>query len=574
MTVTHLFMILFLCACGFVAAGRLSPGPGSAAETPSYIGNAACARCHEAIARAYAETPMARSSGEAIAEFNGGAFTHQPSGVSYRMVSEGGKLFLEYERGGTAAIKGRRQMLYFIGSNAAGRSFLFSQDRYLFQSPVTYYSQSKRWGVSPGYEANREMRLNRPVDANCLFCHASQLQPIYGAQNRFADQPFKYGGVSCERCHGPGSLHVEGKAKLVNPAKLDPTRRDSICAQCHLSGESRVESPNKRLAQFRPGDLLADYVSFFVFENAGARGLKVNSHVENMAGSACKLKSGDRMSCMSCHDPHSVPKPQASAAWFRSRCLQCHQMEKLSGVHNGASAQELNCAGCHMPRVRAVDGGHGVMTDHSIALRGPLPGTRPGTGAEPLRPPHKTLVADAARRLVPFPGFRSDDRTLGIAYAEVSLVSASQFHESEARRLLTAALNAREGTGAAQAGDAEFFARLGFLHQQRGALPQAALAYEIALQVEPHRTDALVNLGGIYAAQGRIEEAEKLWREALGQNAGLTEAAVNLALAYRSEGKLLQARELLQRAISFDPDSEQIRQLLKEIGSSTGILRR
>jgi tetratricopeptide (TPR) repeat protein len=163
---------------------------------------------------------------------------------------------------------------------------------------------------------------------------------------------------------------------------------------------------------------------------------------------------------------------------------------------------------------------------------------------------------------------------LGLAYAEASLVSASQFHESEALRLLTAALNARERTDAVGAGDAEFFARLGFLHQQRGALPQAARAYEISLQVEPHRTDALVNLGGIYAAQGRIEEAEKLWREALGQNAGLTEAAVNLARVYRSEGKLPQARGLLQRAIRFDPDSGQVRQLLKEIDSYTDIPRR
>jgi hypothetical protein len=107
--------------------------------------------------------------------------------------------------------------------------------------------------------------MNRPIDASCLLCHASQPQPIFGTQNRFAEPPFKGGGVSCERCHGPGSLHVEGKAKLVNPAKLDAARRDSVCAQCHLSGEARVERTDKRLARFRPGDRLADYVSFFCF---------------------------------------------------------------------------------------------------------------------------------------------------------------------------------------------------------------------------------------------------------------------------------------------------------------------
>jgi len=39
---------------------------------------------------------------------------------------------------------------------------------------------------------------------------------------------------------------------MVNPAKLDAARRDSICEQCHLAGEARVEKPGKQLAVFRP----------------------------------------------------------------------------------------------------------------------------------------------------------------------------------------------------------------------------------------------------------------------------------------------------------------------------------
>jgi predicted CXXCH cytochrome family protein len=434
---------------------------------------------------------------------------------------------------------------YFIGSNAAGRSYLFAIDRFLFQSPVTYYAQLKRWDVSPGYELDRAMRMNRPVDANCLFCHASQSQPIFGAQNRFADPPFKHGGVSCERCHGPASLHITGKARLVNPAKLDAARRDSICAQCHLSGAARVELLGKRLAQFRPGDLLADYVSFFVFETAMGAGLKVNSHVENLAESRCKQQSGERLSCLSCHDPHSVPAPQERAAWFRNRCLQCHQAEHLPATHNRAS----DCATCHMPRSQAVDGGHGVMTDHSI----------------PKLPGKTTETAGASHRLIPFPGFKSDDRMLGLAYAEAALTSSDRFHESEALRLLTAALKLHPETR-----DAELFARLGFLHQQRGDLMRAGRAYETALQVDHHRTDALVNLGGIYAAQGKMEEAAKLWRDALECNIGLTEASINLAQVYRSQRKLSLARDILQRALRFDPDSGHARQLLGEVESDLG----
>ena len=433
-------------------------------------------------------------------------------------------------------------MKYFIGWNAAGRSYLFSLERFLFQAPVAFYAQAKRWDASPGYEADREMRMNRPIDANCLFCHASQPQPIFGTQNRFAEPPFKGGGVSCERCHGPGSLHVEGKAKLVNPAKLDAARRDSVCAQCHLSGEARVELPDKHLAQFRPGDHLADYVSFFVFDDAARAGLKVNSHVENLAESACKQKSGDRMSCLSCHDPHTLPKPQERAAYFRNRCLQCHQAERLPPAHDRAS----DCASCHMPRARAVDGGHGVMTDHSIRSPGQSP------------PRKATQAAAAARRLIPFAGFTSDARMLGLAYAELALAGDDQSLESEALRLLTDALKQHPH-------DAEVLSRLGFIYSQRGDAARAGRAYEIALLVDPHRTVALVNLGGIYAEGGGVEVAVRLWREALERNAGLTEASINLARAYHAQGKTPQARDVLRRAMRFDPDSEAARRLLKEL---------
>jgi predicted CXXCH cytochrome family protein len=560
MGIARLITGIFLCACGVAAAGRVSPGFSLASETATYVGDAACARCHEAIAREYAATPMARTSGLARADFTEAVFTHPASGVHYRMVDEGGKAFLEYERGGPAAIKGKQELQYYIGSNAAGRSYLFSADRYLFQSPVTYYAQSKRWGVSPGYESDLEMRWNRPVDANCLFCHSTQSQPIYGTQNRFADPPFKHGGVSCERCHGPGSLHAQGKAKLVNPGELDPARRDSVCAQCHLSGEARVALPGKGIAQFRPGEKLADYVTYFVFEGAARGGLKVNSHVENMAQSMCKRKSGDRMSCLSCHDPHSIPKPQESAAWFRGRCLQCHRSERMTGVHAGKPASDLDCAGCHMPKSRAVDGGHGVMTDHSVPLRGAASGTDPEAA-------RKTAAPDATRKLIPFPGYRSDGWMLGLAYAEVATPDGDKSHEDEALRLLSAELNARQQTGVAKpagAVDGELFARLGFLYGRRGDAARAARAYETALRIDPGRVDAMVNLGGIYAGQGRLEEAEKLWREALLRNAGLTEASINLARLYFSQKKLSLAREILTRALRFDPDSGQLRQLLRE----------
>jgi hypothetical protein len=151
---------------------------------------------------------------------------------------------------------------YFIGSNAAGQSYLFARYGYLFELPVTWYRQKQAWDASPGYEQDREVRLSRPIDPTCLSCHASRLRPIYGTQNRYADPPFLDNGVACERCHGAGSEHARnpGAAAMANPAKLAPDARDSVCAQCHLTGEARIErrAPVRRVSRRRETGRLRD----------------------------------------------------------------------------------------------------------------------------------------------------------------------------------------------------------------------------------------------------------------------------------------------------------------------------
>jgi tetratricopeptide (TPR) repeat protein len=545
----RLKLILLLC-CGLIAPASFRPFrvDALAVEQASYVGNRACAECHQEIARSYAQTPMAASSGAVRDDVVEGGFRHNASGVSYRIVRDDGAVWLEYERrdGAPAGdrLRGRRQLQYFIGSNAAGRSFLSMIDRFLFQAPVTWYAQSQRWDVSPGYETDREMRFNRPIEANCLYCHASQSQPVFGAQNRYVDPPFTQPGVGCERCHGPGSLHARGLAAMINPAQLDAARRDSVCAQCHLSGEARVERPGKRLAFYRPGDLLSDYVSYFVFEESQKPGLKANSHVENLAQSACKGRGGERMSCLSCHDPHSVPSPRERADYFRGKCLACHQPEALPA--NERHALKADCAGCHMPKSRVVDGGHGVLTDHRI----------------PRVPSEPRAGVGAGRKLVSFPGFTSDARMLGLAYAEVALRSDDPFHQREAWLLLSGALP-RHAT------EPELLTRLAFIYEARNETEQALKLYEAVLRTEPHRAPqfviAAVNAGRIYAARGEMERAIALWQDALARNPALGEAAFNLALALQSQGKRKKAGEALEQLLRFDPDSARSKDLLRQI---------
>jgi hypothetical protein len=181
--------------------------------------------------------------------------------------------------------------------------------------------------MRPGTSRYLQAPIFLPVQARCLYCHTSTVQPkMGGTTNRFVAQPFLHTGVTCEACHGDPASHISSgrKATIVNPAKLEAARRDSICEQCHLESEARFENPNRSILDFRPGDRVTDYFSYFVHEGAPKAGKGAVSQVEALQVSTCKRASGDRLTCITCHNPHLRPTARERVEHYRSKCLQCH----------------------------------------------------------------------------------------------------------------------------------------------------------------------------------------------------------------------------------------------------------
>ncbi len=461
-----------------------------------FIGSQLCRHCHAEVFDAYSRTPMARSSGR-VEAVPAAQFT--AAGHRYEIADR----TLRFD-GGSSTID------YFIGSNAAGRTYLREREGYLFELPVTWYAQKQAWDASPGYEKDSEVRLTRAVEPTCLQCHSSRVRPVLGTQNRYGDPPFLENGVACERCHGPGSEHAQNPAKspMVNPAKLDAERRDAVCIQCHLTGEARIDRAGRKFSEYRAGDRLSDVATYFVWK-LGRRDLKVTSHVEKLAGSTCKTAAGDKLWCGTCHEPHT------NADKTQQACVGCH---------TEAHRQQERCATCHMPRTLAVDANHGVMTDHSI----------PRTG--------KSVAAPAQKTLVPFLG-TGDDRALGLAYAELGDRRAKEF-------LLRAAPQ-----------DWPVRLRLAVLEPDAA---RAAQLYESVLRENPYEPAALVNLGTHLARLGRYTEAGQLWDRALLTNPALEEAVLNLAQVRPPK----DARALLLRYLEFNPVSRKAREQLTKLASA------
>jgi predicted CXXCH cytochrome family protein len=393
--------------------------------------------------------------------------------------------------------------------------------------------------MSPGYQREREMPLTHPAGPACLFCHASRIQPtVPGTRNRFEGVPFLQRGVGCERCHGPGSSHVRDPlhAPMVNPARLPPQARDSVCMQCHLEGVSRIALPGRSLEDFEPGDRLADVVRTFVAKHPADEPLGAVSQVEALTMSRCSRESGGGLSCLTCHDPHAADDRASRVARYRKACVTCH-----SRFATGHHAREPDCTTCHMPRRDSADISHTEVTVHRIGL-------------------HSTAEAGGGDvgtlRLEPFgaPSSGGGARELGLAYVEVG-PRAGTYGASEALRLLSQA--ARQHPE-----DALVLARLAFLEQSRGNQAAAEAGYRRALALDSTLATAAANLGVLLARRGNLAEAIALWRPAFERNPDLIDLGVNLALGECVGGDRAAAAAVLNRVLRFNPDSARARQVM------------
>jgi photosynthetic reaction center cytochrome c subunit len=485
-------------------------------------GASRCKVCHSAEVEGFVRSAMAHSLRRASQEPTGSVTIPNGKITAYSMPTG------SWQRLETGGEVNNFQIDYVIGSGKHASGYLVDITGHLFQSPIAFYKSRNSYDLAPGYEKTQDPDFTRPVAEGCVFCHAGSALHVSGTDNQYRDPVFPNEAISCERCHGPSGRHLaDPKAgTIVNPAKLEPGARDSICEQCHLMGVTRVLNPGREFRDFQPGQRLESTFTTYhdvLPPNTPPGTFKVISHVEQLALSACARSSQGRLWCGTCHDPHSPPTQPVE--YYRSRCLTCHTA-KFPAAH---PAIDNNCIGCHMPRRDAQDGGHTAFTDHRIQRRPEqiLPGGPPGGEIAPWREPAPDL----------------QKRSLGIAYVSAGLQRRSANSLVQGYRLLTEVQQEFSS-------DPEVFTSMGTALLIGKQPTEAEFAFERALSLRPNSTVAETNVAAAHQQAGDIDGTIMHLERAIALDPLHLPATSALISLYRQLGNPAKADELAEKVRS------------------------
>ncbi|MGP0069625.1 MAG: tetratricopeptide repeat protein [Isosphaeraceae bacterium] len=331
-------------------------------EPARHVGSARCAECHRSIYQSQQGSLHARTfrRGSELADLPlPGHPLRDPVRPEVRHSISRLSGSIQFEARDRDRVQ-RALVAYALGSGDRGLTPVgLDEQKHLRELRLSHYADGPVWDVTTGHPPQPrpgEGFLGRFLSSDelrsCLFCHTT----VARSARDQTDPESADRGIGCERCHGPGEVHLPAVRSRFPDLAIARPRAGSgpqvvaLCAQCHSPLGREVTRTDPVAVRF-PGTTLT--------------------------WSRCYSNSGGLLDCLTCHSPHH--DAEKAPAFYEAKCLGCHSTSTVSAGANPLSPTEESrrvictvspnkgCLPCHMPTVK-IRIPHSKFTDHDIRV--------------------------------------------------------------------------------------------------------------------------------------------------------------------------------------------------------------
>jgi predicted CXXCH cytochrome family protein len=354
-----------LAAITSLAWGWFETVPRQVAANPTYVGRETCAQCHQPELQRWQgsdhDLAMTLTTDKTVvADFNNTSFEYH--GVTTRFFRRDGKFMVNTE--GPDGQLHDYEVKYTFGVRPLQQYMIEFPDGRIQVLRESWDVKNKKWFfVTPPDVTNERILPGDPLhwtgigqnwNTTCADCHSTDIHKNYDPAKNTYHTTWQEINVSCEECHGPGSVHVD-LAKRWSPfwdRKIGyglPNLKDKnldtqleMCAKCH-SRRYQVHE------DFRAGQPFFNHYEPVVLAEGlyQADGQILDEVYEYDSFLQSKMHA-NRVRCTDCHDPHSLKlKFQGNRL-----CAQCHDPAKFDTTahhHHTDGSAGAQCINCHMP---------------------------------------------------------------------------------------------------------------------------------------------------------------------------------------------------------------------------------
>jgi hypothetical protein len=569
-----------------------------------YVGIEACQSCHYDKFVTFIETGMGQSFKKAHLLKSSANFNNQIPvydsflNFYYLPFATNNNIYIkEYRLENNDTVYSRIEKIsYIVGSGHHTNSHFTEENGFIYQAPLTFYTQKGKWDLPPGFEKGNNTRFSRKIGLECMSCHNAMPNLLKNSDNQYIDLPH---GINCERCHGPGELHVKYKSQgivvdtdneidysIVNPSKLSWERQIDVCQRCHLQGNA-VLKPGKTYTDFRPGMNLSSVFDQFSPEFESGDEFVMAAHAERFQKSKCfiasQTKEGDKanygFTCISCHNPH-VSVRQTNTQVFNQKCQSCHSNNSQTicdETEVNRKTKDYNCVSCHMPSSGTSDIPHVSVHDHYIrkpqkggeSATGKLIGLRCITNKKPDVNTITEAYTSYYEKFDPNPLYLNlalkNSQKLSVDSIQHVLTLIHLFYISQDYNKIIELSKKIRGNE-----DAWCNYRIAKAFERLSKNSEALLWFDRAIQLQNKNLDFVLQYSLLLIKMNDLNKAKEMLLYINGLYSKNEEVWAALGLIYMKQQSFLEAKKHFQKALSLNPDLLLALQNLRELNVLLG----